>query len=160
MKKALLVTVLLATATYAGWRWVGGSSGDATDGNQLALDRIWLDHIPVNDRDTVQVFAALTEEPVGIFQAASQWRGAYELFRYQGRGDKLDVVFPQTRERENVQTRATRCNDSGMDYCLELSGTSRGVKRYYSRKGWEIGGAKTADDIAHRVDAIVDAAGK
>ena len=34
-----------------------------------------------------------------------------------------------------------------MDYCLELTGTNRGVKKYYSRKGWEIDGNHMQDRI-------------
>jgi hypothetical protein len=32
-----------------------------------------------------------------------------------------------------------------MDYCLELEGSSHGVKRYYSREGWEIGSMRDLD---------------
>ena len=103
MKKTALVLALVGATGYGAYRWI--SSDDArpaatTDGEQLVLDRIWIDHMPKNDRDTIQFFAAITEEPFGVFQAASSWKGQYELFRYQASGNELRIVYPQTNERE------------------------------------------------------------
>jgi hypothetical protein len=41
-----------------------------------------------------------------------------------------------------------------MDFCLDLEGASRGVKHYYSREGWEIGGGRDLDAIERQVDAV------
>ncbi len=38
--------------------------------------------------------------------------------------------------------------------------TWQATARYYSRKGWEIGGTKTVDELEHRVDSIVHALGR
>ena len=155
--KKLLVLALIGTVGYGAYRVVGSSEPAATkdDDKALVLDRIWIDHLPKNDRDTIQVFAAISEEPFGVFQAASTWKGAYELFRYEAHGSELRIVYPQTNERETVKHKARRCSDNGMDYCLELDGGSRGTKRYYSRKGWEIDGAKSTADIHERTDALI-----
>ena len=131
MRQAIFVAALLA-----------GCSGDrAPVGKrdaELVTNRLWVDHIPRNDRDMAQVFAAITEEPLGVFQAASQWKRQAELFRYEAHGEEFRLVFPQNGDREKVVMKASRCNEAGMDYCLEVRGASRGVKQYYSRKGWEI----------------------
>src|SRR5438128_1346837 len=102
MKKALLVTALLATVGYGGWRLVrhGDSAQTTMDDSKLALDRIWIDHIPKNDRDMFQLFAAISEEQFGVFQQTSSWKGAFELFQFRANGDKLRVVFPQTNDKE------------------------------------------------------------
>ncbi|MCX5742317.1 MAG: hypothetical protein NT062_07460 [Proteobacteria bacterium] len=155
MNKLVVVVVLSATA----WKWSSSTSSEApgaqvTDG-KLALDRLWIDHLPKNDRDPIKVFLALTEEPVGIFQTASMWQGSYELFQYEAMGNEIRAVFPQTRERETITTRASRCSDGGMDYCLELSGASRGTKKYYSMKGWELDGA-SRDAALARAHVLVD----
>jgi hypothetical protein len=76
------------------------------------------------------------------------------LLRYEGSGGELRLVFPQTGDRETVRAKARRCDEGGMDFCLELDGASRGVKRYYSREGWEIGGNHDLDAIARRLDAV------
>jgi len=161
MKKPLLILALLGTVSYGAYRLVGSETKTqaeapvAQDGEQLVLDRIWIDHIPRNDRDTVNVFAAISEEPFGVFQAASSWKGAYELFRYEGKGNELKIHYPQSNDRETVKHKATRCSENQMDFCLEMSGGSRGVKRYYSRKGWEIEHGATAREITDRTEAVL-----
>ena len=68
MKKALLVMALVSTASYATYRYVsGGSSATVAHDDSLVQDRLWIDHIPKNDRDKIQLFVALTEQPAGIF---------------------------------------------------------------------------------------------
>lgn len=160
MKKPLLTLALLGTLSYGAYRMFGSDSkpaatqpvAEATE--QLTLDRIWIDHIPRNERDTIQVFAAITEEPFGVFQAASQWKGAYELFRYEGHGNELRVIYPQSNDRETIKHNARPCKEASFDYCLELSG-GRGVKKYYSRKGWEIENVHSAAELNDRTDHIL-----
>ncbi|MGE0549077.1 MAG: hypothetical protein AB7O24_18925 [Kofleriaceae bacterium] len=156
MKKAILAVGLAATASYGAWRW--WSSEPATADANLTLNRVWIDHIPRNDRDMIQIFVAITEEPIGVFQQTSQWKMSAELFTYEAHGNEIRAVFPQNGDREKISAKATRCNENGMDFCLELSNATRGVKRYFSRKGWEIEGASTLDDIQHRADKLLDTA--
>ena len=85
------------------------------------------------------------------FQAASAWKGAYEIFKYESHGDEYRMVFPQNGSRDKVMVKATSCNRGGMDYCLELDGASRGVKQYYSRKGWEIGSLKDVERLTKQL---------
>jgi hypothetical protein len=156
MKKPLLVLVLVTVALLSVWKLRGGGGDDAdVNDSNLVLDRIWIDHIPKNDRDVINVFVAITEEPFGVFQASSQWKGSYELFRYEAHGDEIRILFPQSNEREKVKTKATKCNERQMDYCLELDGSSRGVKKYYSRKGWEIERNATADQVRSKIESLL-----
>ena len=156
MKKLLLATALLGTVGYGGWRLThgGGSSETSVDDSKLALDRIWIDHIPRSEKDMIQIFAAVTEEEFGVFQQTSAWKGSFELFRFAFKGDQIHATFPQDNEKEKITVKATRCNEGQMDYCLEISGTSRGVKKYYSRKGWEIDGAHSVKELEQRTDAL------
>src|SRR5262245_2386320 len=150
MKKLLVVLLVVGTAVAA-WRWRSGSTEATATDSKLVFNRVWIDHMPKNDKDTIQVFAAITEEPLGIFQATSVWKGAFEMFVYESSGDEIRMVFPQTNDRAKVKAKARACNDKrDMDYCLELDGSSRGVKRYYSRKGWEIDG-----HIQDRVETLL-----
>lgn len=153
MKKALLATVMAAGAGYALYHWQSDDAvAPAAQAEQVAAtDRLWIDHIPRNDKDVIQIFVALTEEPVGIFQATSQWKGEFELFRYEQHGGEMRMVFPQTGTRDRVRVKATECDRNGMDYCLELQGASRGVKRYYSREGWEIGSVRDLDTAVQKL---------
>jgi hypothetical protein len=145
--KKLLVLIILIVAAVLLWRAVRPDER----GGELVFGRLWIDHLPRNDTDTINAFALLRDEPIGLFQAASAWRGQYEVFRYEPRGDgKLVVVYPQTRERERIGYKATKCGEKGFDYCLALEG-GRGVKRYYSQKGWEIGRGKALTEAVAAV---------
>ncbi|HEX3757223.1 MAG TPA: hypothetical protein VHW23_00895 [Kofleriaceae bacterium] len=146
MRKAVLLVAAVVISVCA-WRWKHADD-TALAPSRLVADRIWIDHIPRNERDTVQVFFANGKDALGLFAASSQWRGRHELFRYEGSGAELRVVYPQTGERETVRATARRCDENGMDFCLEVQGASRGVKQYYSRKGWEVDpnhGARAAE---------------
>ena len=149
--KKLIVVALVSIVGVAVWRTHGAEQPQT---KKLLQDRVWIDHMPRNERDVVNVFAMLTEEPVGVFQAASAWRGNFEAFRYEAKGDEVRALFPQNGDKERWTATATKCDANGMDFCLELSGSSRGVKKYYSRKGWEIDGDRDLDAVNHRVDSL------
>ena len=152
MKKALFATAAIAMAGYGVYRWTDSTPAPTRDAtHEMVKDRLWVDHLPRTERDTIQVFAALTEQPVGVFQAASMWKGQYELFRYESRGDEFRIIYPQNGDREAVTLKATRCNKGGMDYCLEVRGSSRGVKQYYSQEGWEIGSVRDIEALQHKL---------
>jgi hypothetical protein len=157
--KKLLVLIAISACAFAGWRVLrgGGDGGETAAHDRLVLDRIWIDHMPKHERDTIHAFVAITDEPVGVFQTASVWKGHYELFRHEAHGDEIRFLFPQDNHRERAKTRARRCEHDGFDYCLELDGASRGVRRYYSRKGWEIDGATAPAEIRARVEAVLQA---
>ena len=131
----------------------------ATDDSKLdslLVDRLWIDHMPRSERDVFNIFVLVSDQSMGVFQATSVWQGQYEMFQYNAQGNrKLAVVYPHTGDRDTVRATARRCDEGGMDYCLELAGASRGVKRYYSQEDW---GATTVADALHRADAIAHAA--
>ena len=56
---------------------------------------------------------------------------------------QADALFPWKTAIDNVAIG------------LEIKGASRGPKKYYSRKGWEIDAASSAEDVALRGKAIV-----
>ena len=154
MRKPWMLVVVAVVAFFA-WRWMRSpSSAVSDDGGVRVQQRIWIDHVPQGERDPINAFILIEDERVGVFQKASAWRGAFELFRWSGRGDELTLVYPQTGDRETVHARARKCNATGMDFCLELVGNTRGVSRYYSRKGWEIR-ATDAASAEHDLDALL-----
>jgi hypothetical protein len=151
MKKLVLLVVLGAVAASV-WSW--NRTAEPLDSDRLFANRVWIDHIPRNERDTINVFVAVSEHSIGAFQATSAWRGAFEAFRYEASGGELRLLYPQTGDRERVRTKARRCSDGGMDFCLEIDGASRGVKKYYSREGWEIDSTRDLDAVKQRVEAV------
>ena len=155
MSKAKTVVALaLVSASVVGvMRWRG--SADVADRGQRVVDRIWIDHMPKSETEKVNFFLAVTEDvagqEIGIFQKASMWQSEHELFTYEVKGGKLVATFPQTGTTEELSAKATRCDKGDMDFCLQLDGNSRGAHQYYSRKGWEIEGAATPEQIEARL---------
>ena len=150
MKKPLLILGLVVVGVLTLVIWTTGPDGDLS-----VFDRIWIDQLPSKPKDTGNAFVAVTKQPLGVFQSASQYKGSFEIFTYKASGDELQVVYPQTDEKAKVKARAWKCNERDMDYCLELSGSTRGVKRYGSRRGWEIDESASLEQTLSRVESIV-----
>lgn len=139
MKKLTIVLSILGAVLGLRWLLSGSHSEDAPNAT-LIFDRVWIDRIPRGETDAINVLVALQDEEMGVFQRTSRWKGEHELFRHaRGGSGKLRLLFPQTRDREEVGYRAVKCDRDGFDYCLELRGASRGARSYVSKKGWEVG---------------------
>lgn len=132
--RKLLVVAVLAAAVYAGWRWQ--SASEPAQANILT-NRFWVDHMPQGEKDTVRVFALWQPESFGVFADQNHWRVELERFRYETSGDQVHAVFPLSGTREEITAKATRCHEADFDYCLEVTGSTHGATRYYSRVGWE-----------------------
>ena len=152
--KKLLILVLAVGATFGAWRWRSAGDAHATD-SKLAFNRIWIDHMPRNDKDVINLFVLIDSDAVGVFQATSAWKGSYEIFRYEANGDEVRMVFPQNNEKSKAKVSARKCSDKGFDYCLDLDGSSRGVHKYYSIEGWEIDQRQA---LQNKIDALEHAA--
>jgi len=148
MKKAVFAIVAVSLVGYGVYR---GSAHKPKGDASLVTNRVWIDHIPRSERDVIQIFAAISDHSIGVFQAASAWKGQYEGFRYESNGDEFRLVFPQNGDRERVMMKATRCDEGGMDFCMQVTGSSRGAKRYFSRKGWEIDSINDLDSARERL---------
>ncbi len=157
MKKTLLVVALVSTASYAGWKLTrdGDGSPATTASDVKATDRVWIDKLPRSEREMFNVFLAITDESLGVFQTTSVWKGSYEAFQFEAHGNELRVKFPQDGAKEKLTVSARKCSEAGMDYCLEITGSSRGVKKYYSREGWEIDASVTADELDEQAQRVI-----
>jgi hypothetical protein len=150
VKKPLLILGLVVVGVLVLVIWKTGPDRDLS-----VFDRIWIDQLPSNPKDAGNAFVAVTKQPMGAFQSASQYKGSFEIFSYKATGNELHVVYPRTDDKENVKARAWKCTERDMDYCLELSGSTRGVKRYRSRRGWEIDASTQLEQVLSRVESIV-----
>ncbi|HTR54421.1 MAG TPA: hypothetical protein VMJ10_27200 [Kofleriaceae bacterium] len=149
MRNLTLAACLVAVG-YGGWRWKHGADTD-TRARNLAVNRFWVDHMPANERDPFKVFVVSTPEGLGGFAEETQWRGQIERFRFDIDGNVIHAVFPWSGTREDITVNARPCDEQGMDYCLELSGSSHGVTHYYSLTGWERKPAEDLDALVPRV---------
>ena len=121
MKKLALIPVV-AALVYGGLRLTSHHHHALHD----VRDRVWIDHMPRGERDTINVFAVLTRQPVGVFQAASAWKGAYEAFRYEKHGNEIRY----DRYGRYVEPRRIHRGDNiwrgrdGRYYCRRDNGTT------------------------------------
>jgi hypothetical protein len=140
MKKSGIILLLLVLGGV-GTRLLSRDQPEA----KLIFDRFWVDHEPRDNNDRFQVLFVASEEPFGRFVTRVIWTGQWEAFHYHvvPREDGvLDLLFGATGERQRVRYTARRCNEKGFDFCLDITGSSRGVQRYYSKKQW---GSKTGE---------------
>src|SRR5260370_26553667 len=94
MKKLLVVLLLVGAMSVFYWR-------RRVAAPELLYNRVWLDHVPQKRTEMVDVFAALTREPVGVFDTRSSFKGSWELFRHEPRGDGvIELFFPQSGRKE------------------------------------------------------------
>lgn len=151
MKKALLVLAAIGAAGYGVARYQSAAAPVPAHNAGLAQDRIWIDHMPRGERDKFHMFAMISRHSFGVFEIRSAWTGTFEGFRYEANRDEVRAVFPQNGDRETLKIDARKCNEQGMDYCLEISGNSRGVKRYVSKKEWVIDSQADVDAFAAKL---------
>ena len=134
MKKIALGMMLLVAGGVA-WRMVKSDAPDP----KLIFDRFWVDHLPNSPNEKFQPFFINSEIPFGRFVTRTAFLGQFEEFHYHvipKEPGVIDFLFGATREIQRVKYAARPCHESGFDYCLDIAGTSRGVKRYYSKKEW------------------------
>lgn len=140
--RKLIVVAAIAAAGYGVARWQHDEPTD--QGRGLAYNRMWIDHMPTGERDPFHVFAVFRPYAQGGFAVETRWHGEVERFRFEGEGDTIHAVFPWQGDREKIVLRAYRCDEADMDFCLEMTGSKRGTKKYYSRSGWE---RRSVDDV-------------
>jgi hypothetical protein len=156
MKKLVFTLVVVAVA-YVGWRVFRGDAEQADGGRGHALfyGRAWIDHIPASPNDKFNVFGTSAGAPFGWFAQRTKWKGEWEQFRYEPRGDgEVELLLPSSNQRIRLAYRAWECNEQkGLHYCLELTGP-KGTTKYYSRRGWEKRDLEGRDALDAELDAL------
>jgi hypothetical protein len=147
--KKLIVVAAIASLAVVGWKMRSHKTVDAQDGRNVLVDRIWIDHLPAHERDPINFLALLSDEKIGVMQNTTAFRGSYEMFKWGNGGWR----WPQTGETDKPTIRVRTCNENGMDYCMDISGVSRGVKHYASRKDWVIKSIADEQALAAKLDA-------
>jgi len=143
MRTKWLLALVVTVAVVAFWR---SRTSDAPN-PKLVFDRFWVDHEPHARGEHFKVFFVSGEEPFGRFVNRTMWTGLWEAFHYHvkpAHDGVIDVYFGETNEWQQLRYAARPCREQGFDFCLDVAGTSRGVKRYYSKKEW---GAHTVGDV-------------
>lgn len=128
--------VALGVVAWAGSSWIADAPSAPSD----AVNRVWLERLPKNQRDIVGHFVMIDHEGrrFGATGRSSRWRHDVEVFKWALEEDRLVQVFPQTRAKVKSKVEAGRCDaPRPFDMCLELT-SSAGKTTFYSRHDWVI----------------------
>lgn len=149
MNRSKIFYVFLILAVLpAWWLWPGSDSNQSIETTDLAplADRVWIDHIPKNERDKVDVFVMLEEPAIGAFSRSSAYEGEWTSFEWNMRKG-LHFRMLQTQKSHKVSATiigGDKC--APFDYCLRLKGVPRASKRYYSMEDWVINAGEDHSD--------------
>jgi hypothetical protein len=160
MKRALIAGLVLLSLIGL-FRLVRGPGVTDDPGDDtLFFDRLWVDHAPRTVEDRLQVLLVMARaapglggKKLGSFVAGTLWQGAWVNFVHEADGSgRLKLRFPSSGKDEKVRFRARRCEEPGFDLCLELHGSSHGVRRYFSRHNWKV---KPRAGLASEVERLL-----
>ncbi|NJK32816.1 MAG: hypothetical protein HC927_10630 [Deltaproteobacteria bacterium] len=152
--KSKLVALTLAVACgFGAWKLAGALLGDdEAQGTDHLVNQVWLERMPENDRDMIGHLLVM-KHPQGRFGAAgksSSWRHFVEVFRWNLRGDQLEVYFPQEQVKGRVTVRTWECEGQApepFELCLEISNQGRSAM-FYSREDWKVRPHELDDSMA------------
>lgn len=138
-------TVIVASLALAAGAWwvLGGDSEEASssDGAVSVLDQVWIDQVPLKERDKVNVFAMLSDAKIGLYNQSSAYEGEFSLFEFKHKQGKIAVTMLQNGESHKLSYKITKkgCGPA-FDYCLKVKGAPRGPATYGTMKDWVIDG--------------------
>ena len=150
--KKILVAASAVGMVVGGWKLAHRHQVD--DSKAQVTDRLWIDHMPKNDRDLLHVLIAVTrdahDENIGFLRFGSRWQAQFNGFRFEKKGDDLAVEFPQNSWRATWHTKVSRCSVGDFNLCLEIT-APRGTFHYFSRDDWEIGNADAGEALVTKL---------
>lgn len=109
-------------------------------GDDLLVNRPWIDHIPTSDRDLVThlLFLDRDGQRVGLVGRASAWRQHIELFQWSQSSGAVKLTFPQDNKEAEVKVAVSRCEaPEPLNLCLKV-GQGRGSATFYSSTDWNL----------------------
>ncbi|MCP4448428.1 MAG: hypothetical protein GY811_24260 [Myxococcales bacterium] len=145
--RALVVAALVAVFAIW-WMWPSSqsktSSAQGGDFDTLA-NRIWIDHIPADERDKIDLFILLDDPTIGAFTKSSAYEGDWAAFEWSiEKGLVISMLQAQTKHRMHPKVaRGATC--APFDYCMKLEGAPRGSKTYGSMEDWVVNDLESFD---------------
>ncbi|MFO7562072.1 MAG: hypothetical protein R6X02_05470 [Enhygromyxa sp.] len=152
----LIAFALVGACSFGAWK-LGSALLFEAQGTKHAVNRIWIDHMPRDDRDMITHFVLL-DHPQGKFGAlgrSSQWRHIVDVFRWQLDGGKLGLFFPQDRVRGEIEIETWECAGEApapFELCMKMTNKQGRSWTLYSREDWEIKPRSIAESFADIVD--------
>ena len=109
-------------------------------GDDLLVNRPWIDHIPTSERDLVTHFLFLSrdDQRTGLVGRVSSWRQHIELFQWSLRSGAVTLTFPQDNKTAEVKLAVRRCEaPAPLNLCLTVGEGRRSVT-FYSSTDWHL----------------------
>lgn len=154
----LIALALVGACSFGVWK-AGQAllADDEAQGTEHAVNQVWIDHIPRDDRDMITHFVLIDHRDgqFGAIGDSSQWRHIIDVFRWQLQRDTLRLYFPQERARGEVKIRTWRCEGEApapFELCLELTTKNGRRVAFYSRDEWKI----EPHDVNDSIEDIVE----
>ena len=155
-KKKKIIIIVIGMAALAWFLWPQGqATDDPSDGPDLDsefVNRVWIEHLPKNITDKIDILAIIEDPRVGVFQNSSAFEGDFSLFEWRAGGDgeraTLRVTMLQTEKTHKVKYRVSNRDCGRFDLCVRVKGAPRGSKRYVSMEDWVIEGNGTGESGA------------
>jgi hypothetical protein len=151
--KKIIVAVAIAALAVVGWKLRGKHDVDAPgalDGRNVLVDQLWIDRVPEGPRESVNLMVMFSEQKVGIMRNMTAFKGCDEMFVWRGNDGWR---WPSNGDLDKPRIRITACHDDDFDYCMDISGVSRGVKRYVTKKEWKVRTLADEQALAAKLDA-------
>jgi hypothetical protein len=131
MRRALVIAALL----------VGACSRPAThalppeQAKKVLLDRNWLDRVPQKIDDKLHVYRFVPSMGGGVFQDRTLYKGTFELFRFQTKGDEIHFDLPETHQEVTSRFRIEAVDGPApFDLKLTIDADPRGSQVYYGMR--------------------------
>ncbi len=102
---------------------------------KLLIDRNWIDRMPETHSDRLHVFRFVPTMGGGVYQDRTLFKGSFELFVFQVKGETLDIVLPETHERVTSQFSIEEVSGPApFDLKLTLHSVPRGPQVYFATR--------------------------
>ncbi|PRQ07975.1 hypothetical protein [Enhygromyxa salina] len=139
----LIALALVGACSFGVWKAADALFGDEAQGTKHAVNQVWIDHVPTDDRDMVTHFVLVDHRDgqFGVIGRSSQWRIGVEVFRWQLQGSDLRMYFPQERTRGQVEIETWACEGEApqpFELCMKVTNKNGRSMTMYSRKDWVI----------------------
>jgi hypothetical protein len=160
----VIALALVGACTYGAFTAGQALLGDEAEGTKHAVNQLWIDHVPRDDRDMIthMVLIDHRDGQFGAFGHSSQWRHQIEVFRWQLQGSTLGMYFPQDRVRGQVKVETWSCAGEApapFELCMRLTNKEGRSMVLYSREDWKIEPHDVHDSLTEIADDVPALAG-
>lgn len=130
--RTVLLLALLGTACSS------AKSSDIVDDSEarkLLLDRNWIDRMPETHQDRLHVYRFVPSMGGGVFQDRTLFKGTFELFTFETKGDEIRFNLPETHQKVVSKFRIEKVNGpKPFDLKLTIEADPRGPQFYYGMR--------------------------